>query len=66
MMNHFLTDFRFDGWTAEQYEYCSRAAFAELKRRGIAEPYVDYAVALAWHRRHHRGAALIPGMLEAT
>lgn len=53
-------DFRFDGWTVEQYAYCMRELWKERKRAGVEEPRVTYYEALEWHRKHKRGVVVIP------
>lgn len=49
-----LSPFRYDGWTAAQYEFSSRAAYEEALRNGVKEPRITYREALEWHRSHHR------------
>lgn len=58
--NSMYTDFADDGWDATEYAHCMRAAFEELKARGVKEPKVDYGVALDWHRRNRRKVYAIP------
>ncbi len=58
--NGMYTDFYDDGWDAVEYAHCMRAAYNELKLKGIKEPHVDYGVALDWHRRNRRKVYVIP------